>query len=250
MLLQGLLLDSGDTLMHPRGGRWNPRFDFESVVNRHLGSVDAARLPSAFSAGERYLERWQEEVARVGVASARAQYHREILAGLGADDPAPELLEELDRPLPFTEIVEPFGDTAAGLRRLRDDGWRIAIVADTSPRMADVYHALGLHELIETFVISEELGVSKPDPRMYRTASERLRLQPGECVFVDDDPRNLAGARSLGYAACGMARYGDPPDDGLPWVRDLDELIVHLGSLRDHADERRPAPEDPARRNQ
>ena len=135
------------------------------------------------------------------------------------------------------EIVEPFPDTTDGLGRLHDDGWRIAIVADTSTGMVEVYRELGLDQMIETFVISGELGFGKPDPRMYRTASDRLQLEPADCVFVDDNPANLDGARALGYQVCGMARYAEPPSDSLTWVRDLDELFVHLLELRSGTDD-------------
>lgn len=235
MVLQGLLLDSGDTLMRPRGGRWNPRFDFEAVVARHVGELEPAELREAFAVGDRYLEHWQAASAELGPAKARAEYHRTILEALGVDDPAPALLEELDRPRPFTEIVEPFADTAVGLSRLHADGWRIAVVADTTPAMVDVYRALGLDRLIDTYVISGELGFSKPDPRMYRTASDRLGLHPADCVFVDDDPGNLDGAEALGYHVCGMSRYGEAPGDARRWVQDLEELRRHLALLRQHS---------------
>jgi FMN phosphatase YigB (HAD superfamily) len=81
----------------------------------------------------------------------------------------------------------------------------VAIVADTSSGMVEVYRELGLDRMIETFVISAELGCAKPDPRMYRTASDGLQLDAGECVFVDDSPDCLAGAAALGYLVCGMA---------------------------------------------
>lgn len=231
-VLRGLLLDSGDTLMMPRGGRWNPRFDFEEVVRRHAMAFPEDRLREAFATGEEYLRGWATIEPQIGYTAARADYHRSILAALGIGTPSAELLEDLDRPLPFSEIVEPFADTAEGLARLRADGWRIAIVADTSPKMVDVYRGLGLDALIETFVISGELGCTKPDARMYRTASDRLALEPGECVFVDDNPENIRGALALGYHACGIARYEKPQADELSWVRNLEELHSHLQMLR------------------
>ncbi|MGH3848375.1 MAG: HAD family hydrolase [Pseudonocardiaceae bacterium] len=231
-MARGLLLDSGDTLMRPRGGRWNPRFDFEDVVRRHLPRLPADRLDEAFSAGEEYLRDMATIEAAISSKAARAGYHSAILAVLGEDDPTVELLEDLDRPLPFSDIVEPFTDTADGLASLYKDGWRIAIVADTSARMVDAYKDIGLDRMIETFVISGELGCTKPDPRMFRTASERLGLEPDECVFVDDNRDNLLGALSLGYHACGIARYHEPPSDELVWVRNLDELRYHLRTLR------------------
>ena len=231
-MLQGLLLDSGDTLMRPRGGRWNPRFDFEEVVARHVPNLPSERLGRALAAGDLYLRDWSEIEDRVGYTDARAGYHRAILRVLGVVDPTQALLEDLDRPLPFSEIVEPFADTAEGLARLHADGWRMAVVADTSPRLVEVYEHLGVAELIETFVISGDLGCAKPDPRMYLTATDRLGLDPAECVFVDDNPTNLDGARAVGCQVCGLARYGAPPVDGKPWVRDMAGLVVYLRELR------------------
>lgn len=234
-MISGLLLDSGDTLMRPRGGRWNPRFDFEAVVSRHWPDAPESRFAEAFAAGDVWLRRWSDVAERQGYTSARADYHRVILNALGMNAPSARLLAELDAPLSFTEIVEPFPDLTEGLPALRSDGWSISIVADASVKLVEVYRRLGLEEFISAFVISEELGCSKPDPRMYRTASEALGLTPSECVFVDDRPSNVAAALDLGYNGCAIARYGEPPDDGLDWVRDLSELRRYLQRVREAA---------------
>jgi len=44
-------------------------------------------------------------------------------------------------------------------------------------------------------------GVLKPDPRAYRACVDDLGLAPEECVFVDDQPRNVDGARAVGLQA-------------------------------------------------
>lgn len=41
-------------------------------------------------------------------------------------------------------------------------------------------------------------GVMKPDPRAYTLMVERMGVTPEECVFIDDQPVNLEGARSIG----------------------------------------------------
>lgn len=51
-----------------------------------------------------------------------------------------------------------------------------------------------------TFV-SSELGARKPDARFFEAMTERLGASPGECVFVDDQPRNCDAARALGFDA-------------------------------------------------
>lgn len=41
-------------------------------------------------------------------------------------------------------------------------------------------------------------GVFKPDPRAYTLMAERMGVTPEECVFIDDQPGNIAGARAVG----------------------------------------------------
>jgi putative hydrolase of the HAD superfamily len=54
--------------------------------------------------------------------------------------------------------------------------------------------------LFDGVVISGEVGLRKPEPRIYELGAERLGLRPADCVFVDDLPGNLKPARELGMA--------------------------------------------------
>ncbi len=54
--------------------------------------------------------------------------------------------------------------------------------------------------LFDGVVISGEVGVRKPEPRIYELGAEAIGLEPGACVFVDDLPGNLKVARDLGMA--------------------------------------------------
>jgi epoxide hydrolase-like predicted phosphatase len=59
----------------------------------------------------------------------------------------------------------------------------------------------GFADLTDTVVYSHEVGVSKPDPRIYRLASERLAVAPERMIFLDDVEENVDGARALGIRA-------------------------------------------------
>ena len=59
----------------------------------------------------------------------------------------------------------------------------------------------GFADIFDHMVISAEIGIMKPDPRIYQLALDRLEVQPGEAVFVDDFPHNVEGARLLGIPA-------------------------------------------------
>jgi putative hydrolase of the HAD superfamily len=53
-------------------------------------------------------------------------------------------------------------------------------------------------DAFDTLVISSEIGIVKPDPRIYHLVLERLGVQPAEAVFVDDFQKNIEGAKAVG----------------------------------------------------
>lgn len=57
-----------------------------------------------------------------------------------------------------------------------------------------------LAELFDGVVISGDVGIRKPAPRIYELGAEAIGLPPEDCVFVDDLPFNLKPARELGMA--------------------------------------------------
>ncbi len=56
-------------------------------------------------------------------------------------------------------------------------------------------------DLFDIAVISGEVGLHKPQPEIYLLACERLQVEPGEAVFVDDLRENCAGAETVGMTA-------------------------------------------------
>jgi epoxide hydrolase-like predicted phosphatase len=62
------------------------------------------------------------------------------------------------------------------------------------------YDRAMLAELFDGVVISGEVGIRKPAPRMYELGAEAVGVAPPDCVFVDDLPFNLVPAAELGMA--------------------------------------------------
>jgi glucose-1-phosphatase len=58
-----------------------------------------------------------------------------------------------------------------------------------------------LGDAADDLVISAEVGLAKPDPRIYELATTRLGVRPEETIFVDDFVRNIDGARKFGIQA-------------------------------------------------
>jgi epoxide hydrolase-like predicted phosphatase len=56
-------------------------------------------------------------------------------------------------------------------------------------------------ELFDGVVISGEVGLHKPEPAIFELGAEKVGLEPGDCVFVDDLRENCAGAEAVGMTA-------------------------------------------------
>ncbi len=224
MRIRGVLFDTGDTLTHPIGGRWNPRFDFEEVLLRHVSDAPSQHFTEAFAAGERFLD-------ESTTTPARDDYHRAILGALRI--PASRaLLDDLDHPLDVPHI-ETFPDVRGVLEELKTRAIRMAIVTDGWGDAASVkrkHERLGLEGFFDAFVVSSELGCNKPDARMYRTASDALGLQPAECFFVDDAPELVTAALALGYRGAVIRRSGPPVAPEVPMIDRLEDLLSLLGA--------------------
>ncbi|MGB5186656.1 MAG: HAD family phosphatase [Acidimicrobiia bacterium] len=58
-----------------------------------------------------------------------------------------------------------------------------------------------LGEIFDGVVVSGQEGVTKPDPRIFEILSSRYDLEASKTVFIDDSPKNVAAATTLGYQA-------------------------------------------------
>ena len=92
-------------------------------------------------------------------------------------------------------------ENLALLRALRPP-YRAGILSNADISLEDrMRDGLGIHHLFDMVISSAVVGMAKPDHRIYRLAAERLGLEAGECVFIDDSDRNVAAAREVGMAA-------------------------------------------------
>jgi len=62
-------------------------------------------------------------------------------------------------------------------------------------REQERYH---FDEYMDAIIYSHEVGISKPDHRIYQLACDRLAVPPAEMIFVDDLPENTEAAAELG----------------------------------------------------
>ena len=94
----------------------------------------------------------------------------------------------------------------------------LGLISNAWSGLREVLRRLGLLELFDGVVISAEVGLLKPDPRIYLLALERLGVPPEAAAFVDDLPENVQAARALGL-------YGIHFRDTLGTLRQLEEWL-------------------------
>jgi len=79
--------------------------------------------------------------------------------------------------------------------------FKIGIISNAWSQIADSLVEWGIDDAFEVVVGSGDVGIMKPDARIFQIALERLGVEPSEAVFVDDFIQNVHGAQALGIAA-------------------------------------------------
>jgi FMN phosphatase YigB (HAD superfamily) len=108
------------------------------------------------------------------------------------------------------------------LRLLREAGIRTALVCDagfTPGRIVrDFLDEFGLLEHLEFCAFSNEVGVPKPDPRIFQVALEAIDTPPENAAHVGDLLRtDVYGARSIGMKTVRITQSGDDAAGGFSW---------------------------------
>ena len=90
-------------------------------------------------------------------------------------------------------------DAVSALRALKERGLSTALISDCTHELPAFLPSLPVSDLLDARVFSVEVGVCKPDPRIYRAACDMLGVRAEECVYVGDGgSRELTGAAAVG----------------------------------------------------
>jgi putative hydrolase of the HAD superfamily len=182
--LEALILDFGDVLTHPQ------RADCVAAMAERLGVGDAPFR-------EAY---WQHRRAYDGGFPAPA-YWRRVLETLGSDGGDHHDRRTIDWLI--ARDVDSWtayrDETWALARGFRAAGGRTGFLSNGVPEvMARVRADRALEAWFDVVVVSSEVGVTKPDPRIFELSLARLGVEAGRALFVDDRAENVEAAARLG----------------------------------------------------
>jgi putative hydrolase of the HAD superfamily len=93
--------------------------------------------------------------------------------------------------------IEP--EAEAALRLVRQAGLGTAVISNSNGTVAAILDGLGLGRHLDFVIDSHEVGVEKPDPRIFRIALARAGLEPAQAAYVGDlYSIDVLGARAAG----------------------------------------------------
>jgi putative hydrolase of the HAD superfamily len=126
----------------------------------------------------------------------------------------------------FPECIVPEPDLRPTLSTLVDCGLKLAIASNGwSKLQRRKLDALGVEDFFDVILIEEEVGIEKPDPRMFQLVSAALKISPRQIWHVGDHPVNdVLGSSLAGLEAVWMARTDR-------WPLDSDQPRMRINSL-------------------
>ena len=126
-----------------------------------------------------------------------------------------------------------YADVVDAFDAWRAAGVRVAVLTNgINEQQRRKLATLGVLDDVEFVVALDDLGVGKPDPRMYAEACRRFGLAPSDVVYVGDDvERDAVGASAAGLIGVWLDRVGLPAPPGVDRVvRGLDEVLPLLST--------------------
>jgi putative hydrolase of the HAD superfamily len=230
-VLEAVLFDWGDTLME---FQYSDEL-MDTAFRAGLDAIGRDDLAPADEIRAHFRERFEplfwvpgtiEEIEYPGMV-------RDALAHFGTELSDDELARFLEAEHAAWEPARRLGaDTHALLESLRDRGLKLGLVSnafDPGWLLRRDLEQMGLAERLDFSVFSSEVGVRKPDPRIFECALEALGVEPERALFVGDRLyEDVRGAGELGMTTVQALwfRADEHPDGGEPDHQAFTQLDV------------------------
>lgn len=214
-MTRAVLFDLDDTLFDHRR---SARAALQAVHDRHAANLDFAEFERHHGV---YLEQMHLEVlaGRLGLDDARRERFRRVFLALGVtlDPEAVDAVASAYR-AGYMTARRALPGAAALLTALRPHARVVIVTNNLLEEQQDKLQHCGLAPLVDVLVASQDVGVSKPDPAIFRIALERAGVESGSAVMVGDAWINdvtgahRAGIRAVWFNPQRAARPAEPAD--------------------------------------
>lgn len=225
MSLRTVFLDAGGVLLFPNWTR------ISETLARHGVDVPSAALAAAEPFAKKQIDDGGT-IAATNDAKRGWLYFNLILTGAGvplSDATAAALAELHDyhRERNLWEFVP--ANVLPALEALESQGLRLTVVSNANGTLCALLDRLGLSRHVHCVLDSHDIGVEKPDPRLFEIALERSSATPDSTIHVGDLYQvDVVGARAAGLRGVLLDEKGLYEGLDCPRVRSLAELASRI----------------------
>ena len=122
---------------------------------------------------------------------------------------------------------KPYDEVMEVLEYFYSKGYIMGVISDCPPSLKYSLELIGLDKYFTSFTASAVVGVGKPDPKIYQYALDLNDLKAEDCLYVDDTPNEVDGARNMGMTAFHIDRKGK--HEKTEWtITNLKDIIGYL----------------------
>ena len=86
------------------------------------------------------------------------------------------------------------------VKQLKEEGIKVGLLTNSVPEFWPVIEQTINTKLFDCIVDSSQVGIRKPDERIYKLTARKLGMQTNSCVMIDDLEHNIKGAEQAGMA--------------------------------------------------
>ena len=206
---------------------------FASALSDNGVQVDSERLRSAMIRAERATDHEYSLLDGADEAQFWLKYDRMVLDMLGADldhdEFSKHLTAEFRKVARKTDSWVAFEDAVPTLEAASKRDFSIGMVSNATDLARKVLGNLDMERYFDFVVISEEVGVRKPNPEIFRIALEQAGTTAGRSLFLGDKLNtDIIGAARAGLRAILIDRNDVFPDTEFARVRNLNSLRQYL----------------------
>ncbi len=112
-------------------------------------------------------------------------------------------------------------ETYTVLAALQAKGMPLGIVSNFQKILPNLLRKLEIADYFDFIIASEEVGISKPDPKILHMALQKAQVKPAEAVYVGDHPFDILCAKKVPMPIIWFNKDDDPLPDGFTSYPDL-----------------------------
>lgn len=99
------------------------------------------------------------------------------------------------------QTLTPKAEVIEALRLLKSDCIKIGLISNCSMEVPLVWPSTQLASVFDAPIFSCQIGINKPDPRIYKEACKQMKLAPEECLYIGNGSNaGLRGALEVGMS--------------------------------------------------